>query len=141
MPQHPSEKEKIRIFWSKVKKTKTCWLWIGRLQEKGYGKSARINGEVRTHRVSWTLANGPIPKDLKILHKCDVRNCVRPTHLFIGTTADNQRDAQRKGRMRSERLLASRANPVFRKSQSEKVKLLWRDPSYRAMQMKARGLD
>lgn len=35
-----------------------------------------------------------------MLHKCDVRRCVRPDHLFEGTRADNNKDTSSKGRIR-----------------------------------------
>jgi hypothetical protein len=42
--------------------------------------------------------NGPVPSGMLILHKCDVRGCVNPDHLFLGTAKDNTRDMMTKGR-------------------------------------------
>ena len=50
------------------------------------------------HRASWIMEFGPIPDGLLVLHKCDVRNCVRPGHLFLGTYKDNMDDMYAKGR-------------------------------------------
>lgn len=86
-------------FWSKVNKTKTCWLWTACVLESGYG-GFRFNGVCEgSHRVSWKLTYGPIPKGKCVLHHCDVRLCVNPKHFFLGTLADNVRDAQAKGRI------------------------------------------
>jgi hypothetical protein len=76
-----------------------CWLWTGTVAS-GYGR-IRIGARQReqAHRVSWMLVNGPIPQGLFVLHSCDVRRCVNPGHLFLGTQLDNMRDAQEKGRM------------------------------------------
>lgn len=85
----------INRFESKINKTNTCWLWTGGLTE-GYGRF-RFNGfMLGAHRFSWRLYRGPIPKDLFVLHSCDVRSCVNPEHLFLGTHTDNVLDAIKK---------------------------------------------
>jgi len=53
---------------------------------------------VSCHRVAWKLYHGEIPIGLHVLHKCDVRNCVNPDHLFLGTNKDNAIDCAVKGR-------------------------------------------
>jgi len=42
--------------------------------------------------------HGKIPNELQVLHKCDVRNCINPEHLFLGTNTDNVADKMSKGR-------------------------------------------
>lgn len=76
-----------------------CWYWRGGLHKLGYGLFAAI-GEHKAHRVSYRLFNGSIPNGMDVLHKCDVRNCVNPEHLFAGTHTDNMRDMVSKGRAR-----------------------------------------
>lgn len=76
-----------------------CWTWTG-ARVRGYGQFQVRRGTTRrAHRVSWELANGAIPDDLYVLHRCDNRGCVRPDHLFLGDHLDNMRDAVQKGRM------------------------------------------
>jgi hypothetical protein len=75
-----------------------CWLWVGAILPDKYG-TIRIDGRTqKAHRVSWELHRGQIPEGLFVCHKCDVRCCVNPDHLFLGTQQDNVNDMMRKGR-------------------------------------------
>jgi hypothetical protein len=76
-----------------------CWLWSGSLDVGGYGLIGG-NGvhNIKVHRLSYSVNVGPIPDGLFVLHKCDVRACCNPDHLFVGTKQDNALDAVRKGR-------------------------------------------
>ena len=85
-------------FWAKVDQTGDCWLWTGLRHSNGYGVGWANGGRMYAHRVSWLVANGPIPAGLHVLHHCDNPPCVRPDHLFLGTATDNMRDMARKGR-------------------------------------------
>jgi len=88
-------------FWSKVRldSRSRCWLWTAAVTKGGYGKfSVRRSTWAFAHRVSWSLARGPVKKGLFVCHKCDNPSCVRPTHLFLGTQRDNLRDMSAKGR-------------------------------------------
>ncbi len=75
-----------------------CWLWRGYLKPNGYGTIGRNGASAYTHRVAWEVANGPVPDGMMVLHRCDVRNCVRAEHLFLGTCQDNHDDMDAKGR-------------------------------------------
>lgn len=78
-----------------------CWLWTAFRNNVGYGQinaGRRGEGMLKAHRVSFELHVGPIPEGLWVLHRCDVRHCVNPEHLFLGTAADNMRDMCEKGR-------------------------------------------
>jgi hypothetical protein len=85
-------------FWSKVRKSDGCWLWGASIKTTGYGQFFRGPRIEKAHRVSYELTHGPIPEGLYVLHRCDVRACVRPDHLFLGTISDNSRDMIYKGR-------------------------------------------
>lgn len=80
-----------------------CWPWTGARDVDGYGQ-IKVTWEEskprqeKAHRVCWVLTRGPIPDGLSVLHTCDNPPCVRPSHLFVGTTLDNRRDAIQKGR-------------------------------------------
>jgi hypothetical protein len=75
-----------------------CLLWQGWIKNTGYGEAKVNNRRTTTHRLSWEYHKGPIPSGMCVLHKCDVRNCVNPNHLFLGTTQDNVDDKMLKGR-------------------------------------------
>jgi len=90
-----------RRFWEKVRPTAGCWTWEASLDGRGYGQIAFKRGgkgNMRAHRVSWEIHNGPIPDDLHVLHRCDNPPCVNPDHLFLGTQRDNVQDMWAKGR-------------------------------------------
>lgn len=89
------------MFWAKVAITaddEKCWLWTGRCIKGGYGQKSWNNKLETTHRISWMIAYGEIPDGLFVLHKCDVRNCVNPKHLFLGNHQINMDDMVTKGR-------------------------------------------
>lgn len=84
--------------------TSGCWLWVGGVDADGYGlvtigsrsDGSRRNG--KAHRLSYEIANGPIPDGLSVCHSCDQPGCINPRHLWLGTTSENLADRDRKGR-------------------------------------------
>lgn len=99
-------------FISKIQVTDTCWLWSAGLLRNGYGQFAISHREgVLAHRFAYQCAYGPIPAGMCVLHRCDVRRCVRPDHLFLGTKAENNTDRSRKGRNASGEKNGSKTRP------------------------------
>lgn len=101
MPLSPTlvtELKEVLQAWYQINKD-GCWIWKGALS-KGYGHSSLLKplGEIMAHRVAYILYRGSIPKGLFVLHSCDIRACINPDHLFLGTQKDNQQDAVSKGR-------------------------------------------
>ena len=87
-------------FWSRVRRGDGCWEWQGYCAPAGYGQIGVENHRLKlTHRLSWELANGPIPDGLVVRHRCDNPPCVNPDHLELGTIADNSRDAVERGQI------------------------------------------
>lgn len=91
-----------KSFEQNVQRKKKCWEWVGSLDKDGYGRTHKyitgVRKTVRAHRVAWEREFGPIPTGLCVLHQCDNPCCVRPSHLFLGTVGDNNRDMHDKGR-------------------------------------------
>lgn len=80
-----------------------CWVWSGRLNEKGYGRCSRGPGRTfsdRAHRRMYEMAFGPVPEGLEVDHLCHVRSCCNPWHLEAVTHEENLR--RRDERRRSE---------------------------------------
>lgn len=88
----------IKLFLNKISgpSEHSCWLWLGAKNKNGYG----VFSSKLAHRLSWSFFNGTIPTNLCVLHKCDVRNCVNPDHLFLGTQQENISDMISKGRQK-----------------------------------------
>lgn len=108
------EEERIR-FWRKVyipelPSPDDCFIWLKGKDRNGYGRICgstsgptvhhlcRLLGENYSHRIAWILSYGSVPDGMCVLHTCDNPACVRPTHLFLGTMTDNNKDMDAKGR-------------------------------------------
>jgi hypothetical protein len=96
-------------FWSKVAigSPGECWEWQRSRRGGGYGQFRVSVGQSpqRSSRVAWTLACGPIPDGLWVLHRCDNPPCCNPAHLFLGSAIDNHWDMTVKGRARDFRTM------------------------------------
>jgi transposase-like protein len=92
-------------FWDHVNGlgSADCWIWQGPQNNRGYGLCYDTGKPVLAHRQAYQLVNGEIPKHISshgmcVCHSCDVRLCVNPCHLFLGTHQDNMRDMCKKNR-------------------------------------------
>ena len=99
MNQYTPPEVREQVFWSRVKigPPNSCWEWQGSLTHRGYGRFGNRRPSF-AHRIAYQYAIGTIKPGLCICHHCDNPKCVNPSHLFMGTFGDNNRDRNRKGR-------------------------------------------
>lgn len=92
-------REEWKRFWSRVWKTETCWLWLGKHNDQG---RAIFNFQYENHRAArWLqeqMRREDLPREIQVCHHCDNPSCVKPRCCFLGTHQDNTDDCVQKGR-------------------------------------------
>jgi hypothetical protein len=104
----PAERDPLKYFNDNYipEPNSGCWLWMrsvvtnGCQNGDGYGFLRIMSRPARAHRLAWEIYRGSIPAGLSVLHRCDMRCCVNPDHLFLGTVKDNSDDMIAKKRER-----------------------------------------
>ena len=79
-----------RWFMRALPRPDGCWLWLGQVNEDGYGYFA-IDGshKVVAHRWGYEQLVAPVDDDLVLDHLCRHRTCCNPAHLEPVTQAEN----------------------------------------------------
>jgi len=91
---HRNHKVNEKLFWSRAEWEGDCLIWKGKLYKDGYGNYSNK----RAHRLAYTLTTAEIPDGMYVLHSCDVRACINPAHLRVGTQKENIKESVAKGR-------------------------------------------
>src|SRR3984957_654424 len=86
------------LFSRCVRNPNGCLEWSGDRDKRGYGRITLSTTRHRGHRLIWTTANGEIPHNIGVLHRCDNPPCCDLGHLFMGTNRDNVLDRNSKNR-------------------------------------------
>jgi hypothetical protein len=101
------DEQRLKRFWDKVdiKGEDECWLWLASANSRGYGCFAYEKDSIQSaHKMSWAMAknkNKMSDPSMHVMHTCDVKRCVNPKHLELGTPKQNQNDAIKRGIARS----------------------------------------
>lgn len=112
------------------KGTDGCWLWLGGMNDTGYGQ-IKIDGIFRkVHRIAYEYYYGTIKNRLFVLHHCDTPMCWNPEHLFLGTQRDNMIDMVTKGRHVDNRGENSGHSILTDAEVIEILRILKEEPSY-----------
>jgi len=108
-----------------------CHIWVGNFykKRKGYpriSRSSKSKFYPQAHRASYQYHNGEIPNGLFVCHSCDIRACINPKHLWLGTHQENMDDGVKKGifkaswtleqRKKRSELSSGKNNPMYGKS-------------------------
>jgi hypothetical protein len=96
-----------------------CWIFMGAIKSGGYGDIWKDKKVVGAHRASYQLFVESIPDGFDVCHTCDVRCCINPDHLFVGTRKDNMIDCRNKERIATVRakLTPSQVNEIKNSSE------------------------
>ena len=90
------EFQKQKILKRKTIDVNGCWLWTGPVDKDGYGLFGAAKF-FKAHRASYILFKDEIPLKAFVLHKCDIKGCFNPEHLYIGDAKQNAKDAVQRG--------------------------------------------
>lgn len=94
-----------------------CWMWQGKTKTGDYGTLSINHKTTMVHRLSYEMHKGEIPEGLMVCHKCNVKLCINPDHLYVGTHNDNMRD------MADSDVMKGEANPKSILTQSQVVEI------------------
>lgn len=111
-------------FFKKVKKTETCWIWIGAKTIKGYGIFCLNGTNTTAHRAIYQIENGIIKdKSLEVDHLCKNIKCVNPNHLELVTKKENLKRGETLSTINSRKVLCPKGHEYTQYSNFRRCKI------------------
>jgi hypothetical protein len=86
-------KDMVRFFSFISNLQDGCWIWNGCINPNGYGEFHYNGTNISAHRMSYLIYYGEFPNFALVLHKCDIKRCVNPKHLYLGSYTQNLLDS------------------------------------------------
>jgi hypothetical protein len=83
-----------------IDKETGCWIWLGKITDKGYGHFSLDGKMQRANIVSWRLFIGDVESNFDVCHNCpcgDEPSCVNPDHLYLDTRSNHLKESYKKG--------------------------------------------
>lgn len=115
--------EYIPEFWRRVdrKAVNKCWFWKGSM-DNGYGTFWTGKKSCLAHRVSFFISNNRLPtKPNEVIHQCETRNCVNPSHLLDGTRSENIRSPLNYKRLKT--VISGEKNPIAKLTEQQVIEI------------------
>lgn len=111
----------VASVWKRINTSGDCWEWQGRVDTDGYGIHSLGGRNRKAHRLALESVIGhELPSDRLVCHRCDNPRCCRPSHLYLGSAADNARDRSRAGSITGSR------NGFARLTEAQVAEIKWR---------------
>lgn len=88
-----------RVYWHSNGEC-ICFPTVDRLGYGNFSTNRRPEGKrsYKAHRYVWERLYGALPDALEVCHSCNVRGCIRPSHLYVDSHRGNMRYAIDLGR-------------------------------------------